>query len=278
VAQRAKRADRALARLERHLERCERDRVAANDRFSARSMDAAESREGLKRRLAADRAAIREAAQQRRSAIQARLRDLDKIERESLDRLLRSTQDRHVRKRLRRTHLLLTRIPGLPWYARWRLWAQGIRNAEHVTSRAPRLASLPSPQVTAILLWRVEAEAAAKRSMPASAPKHRSRPIAETAGRRRRQLERALRRVDIWEGELLSLLERKHERRMANVEEQVRAASERLQHDLAHIEERVAEVRDRQPVEAHRLAQAERELEPYRAIDFGRFLRFLLLP
>jgi hypothetical protein len=40
----------------------------------------------------------------------------------------------------------------------------------------------------------------------------------------------------------------------------------------------VAEVRDRQPVEAHRLAQAERELEPYRAIDFGRFLRFLLLP
>jgi DNA-binding helix-hairpin-helix protein with protein kinase domain len=214
----------------------------------------------------------------RAETLKRRLRELDRDEREASARLLSSAQERHVRRRLRRAGILGSRIPGVPLHIRGRLWTMGVRNTAHVTERAPVLAGLPSPQVTAVLLWRVEVESAAKAGVPRSVPEYRRRPIAEVAGRQRNRLERSLDHTRAQDSALRSHIERRYQRQVSALEARLEAEAARLEAERASLDRKIDAVRQEEPVHARRLAEAERSLEPFRHIRLSRFMRFLLLP
>lgn len=278
VIQQARKADRALARLERRSNRYERARRAMNLELEAESARMAEARKALRVRMDTELSCVQGILGHRAESLDGRMGELDRLEREALAQLLATAQERHVHRRLRRARILRSGIRGVAFPVRCRLWMAGVRNAAHVTERAPRLALLSSSQLTAVLLWRVDVESAAKRSMPRAVPEYRSRPISSVSARRRRRLELALVRNRHRESTLRSHIERRYDGKMRALEERLDAQRERILANQSSLDERIEAIRQEEPIQARRLAEAERELEPFRHIRLTTFMRFLLRP
>jgi hypothetical protein len=265
-----RRQRQALAALEREMARYERRETRLQARFARRERKARETLRRMGEHEHRDLAVIadlRHEADERASQLTAALAT---AEREAVRSALEAAHRRHVRTQLRRQ--TIRRAP-LSMGIRARLWIGGVHSAADVDmDRMKVIHTLGKDIAGAIAAWRVDAELAARKGAPTVLPAPELHRLTERFGRERTQMlheqqlamERAG-RAGVAVTAHWTRRKRPIGQRLARREASMRAGCRDLDAAMEDVRLRM------EPLQAH-LARAQRELEPFGGLSFGRYV------
>ena len=265
-----RRRRRALRALEHEIDRYERRKVALQARYG-RAERRLEDRLGrMCSREQQDRDLASGVLREREERTEELKRQLRQAEKNEIQEALEEVQRRHIRAQLRRRSI---QSAPLSVQHKVRLRLLGVHSAAGVNAqRMAAIRRLGEDVAESVAAWRVDAELAARKSAPAVLDAPQLHRLTERFAHERTRIERdhqqavehgvrlAESNAAYWAG------------RQRPVRERLARRSDTLQSHIDDLNVAIADVRRRMEPLKVQLARAQRDLEPYGGLSFGRYL------
>jgi hypothetical protein len=265
-----RRLRRAIAVLDREIERHERRRARLEAQFARRELRAQERIRRMREREGEDLALVRELERAHRAHAAAQAEQITRAEKEEVRSAIDALQRRYTRSRLRRCSI---RTAPLPAAVKLRLWLTGARTAARIDAdRMAVISRLDGRVAEAVAAWRVDAELEARKGAPTVLPAPALHRLTERFGRERVRLERHQERALASDRRVQDAIMQYWAGRRKPSEDSLARRRAALGNHCRDLDGAIADVRDRAEPLTAQLARARRDLEPYEELSFGRYL------